>query len=160
MDASGDDFHLKNTTAGQTVNSPCIDAGGNPAQLQGLFKYSTSTLGTPDTGVVDLGYHYPIANYCRRWDLFLDNAIDFRDLAIFASSWVGALGNETYGYNITDLADFTDCWLAELPTDITPPTPNPMTWLIPPRVSTGVANAVEMKATIAVRRQRGGLLPV
>jgi predicted outer membrane repeat protein len=149
VNASGDDFHLSNITAGQKVNSPCIDAGGNPAQLQGLFKYSTSTLGTPDMGVVDLGYHYPIANYCRRWDLFIDNAIDFRDLAIFASSWVGALGNEIYGYNVTDLADFTDCWLAELPTDITPPTPNPMTWAIPPRVSTGTLNSVEMKATLA-----------
>ncbi|MGD0572722.1 MAG: right-handed parallel beta-helix repeat-containing protein [Sedimentisphaerales bacterium] len=149
VSASGDDFHLKNTTAGQTVNSPCIDAGGNPAQLHGLFKYTTSTLGTPDMGVVDLGYHYPIVNYCRQWDLFIDNAIDFRDLAVFASSWVGALGNEIYGYNITDLADFTECWLVELPTDVTPPTPNPMTWAIPPRVSTATLNSVEMKATLA-----------
>ena len=149
VSASGDDFHLKNTAAGQTVNSPCIDAGGNPAQLHGLFKYTTSTLGTPDMGVVDLGYHYPIVNYCRQWDLFIDNAIDFRDLAVFASSWVRALGNEIYGYNITDLADFTECWLVELPTDVTPPTPNPMTWAIPPRVSTATLNSVEMKATLA-----------
>ncbi|MGA2677936.1 MAG: choice-of-anchor L domain-containing protein [Sedimentisphaerales bacterium] len=147
VNASSDDFHLKSIAAGQTVNSPCIDAGGNPAQLHGLFKYSTSTLGTPDTGVVDIGYHYPIADYCRRWDLFIDNAIDFRDLAIFASSWVGAAGSETYGYNATDLADFTECWLVEMEKDLTPPTPDPMTWAIPPRVSVG--NSVEMKASLA-----------
>ncbi len=149
VSASGEDFHLKSIAAGQTVNSPCIDAGGNPAQLDGLFKYSTSTLGTPDTGVVDIGYHYPIADYCRRWDLFLDNAVDFRDLAVFASSWVGAAGSEIYGYNVTDLADFTECWLVEMEKDLTPPTPNPMTWAIAPRVSTGRLNSVEMKATLA-----------
>jgi len=131
------------------VNSPCIDAGGNPAQLNGLFKYSTSTLGTPDTGIVDIGYHYPIADYCRRWDLLLDNTVNFQDLAIFALSWVGEMGNEANGYNVTDLADFSDCWLVEMAKDVTPPTPNPMTWLIAPRVATGVANAVEMEATIA-----------
>jgi hypothetical protein len=147
VNALGDDFHLKSRAAGQATDSPCIDTGGNPAQLHGLFKYSTSTLGTPDTGVVDIGYHYSIADYCRRWDLFIDNKINFRDLAIFASSWVGEVGGGTSGYDVTDLADFTDCWLAELPTDITPPTPNPMTWAIPPRALTG--SSVEMKATLA-----------
>jgi hypothetical protein len=98
-------------------------------------------------GVVEIGYHYPIAYYCRQWDLFIDGAVNFRDLAIFASSWVGEVGSETSGYNVTELADFTDCWLAEMPTDVTPPTPNPMTWAIPPRVLTG--SSVEMKATLA-----------
>jgi len=147
VNALGDDFHLKSISAGQTVDSNCIDAGGNPAELYGLFRYSTSTLGTPDMGVVDLGYHYPIADYCRRWDLFIDNAVNFRDLAILASSWVGGVGGGTSGYYLADLADFTDCWLEDLPTDITPPAPNPMTWSIPPRVLT--ASSVEMKATIA-----------
>ncbi len=147
VDASGDDFHLKNTAAGQKVNSPCIDAGGNPAQLHGLFKYSTSTLGTPDTGVVDIGYHYLIADYCRRWDLNIDNKVDFKDLAIFALSWVGEVGNGTSGYDVTDLKDFTYCWLEELPMDIKAPTPNPMTWLIAPRALAG--SSVEMEATHA-----------
>ena len=152
VNAVGNEFHLKNRAAGQEVNSPCINAGGNPARLHGLNKYSTSTLGTPDMGVVDLGYHYLIADYCRRWDVFVDNTVNFRDLAIVAKSWVGEVGSETSGYNVTDLADFTDCWLAELsteelPTDVTPPVPDPMTWLIAPRVLN--ASSVEMTANTA-----------
>jgi hypothetical protein len=111
-----------------------------------MFRYSTSTLGTSDTGIVDLGYHYPIAEYCRKWDLYVDNLIDFRDFAVFASAWVGDLRNTGYGRD--DLKEFTYCWLEELAGDTNAPTPNPMTWAIMPRASTG--NSVEMRATTAV----------
>ena len=147
VDAVGDDFHLQNEAAGQSNDSPCIDAGGNTAASNGMFKSSTSTLGEPDTGIVDLGYHYPVADYCRRWDLYHDNHVDFLDLAVFANSWVGMLGSNSLGYNENDLYDFTTCWLSVLPVDVTPPTPNPMTWEIAPRALTGTS--VEMKARTA-----------
>jgi len=146
VNAVGNDFHLQQITAGQMVNSPCIDAGGDLSVSLGLFRYSTSTLGTSDTNIVDLGYHYPIADYCRKWDLYVDNIIDFRDFAVFASAWVGDLGN--MGYGTDDLKEFTYCWLEELGSDVNAPTPNPMTWAIPPRALTG--SSVEMMASTAV----------
>jgi hypothetical protein len=96
--------------------------------------------------IVDLGYHYPIADYCRKWDLYVDNIIDFRDFAIFASVWVDDLSGA--GYGIDDLKAFTYCWLEELGADVNAPTPNPMTWAIPPRALTG--SSVEMMASTAV----------
>jgi len=41
-------------------DSPCIDAGSQSAQDAGLSDSTTQVDGTPDTGVVDMGYHYPI----------------------------------------------------------------------------------------------------
>ena len=41
-------------------DSPCIDAGGRSAEEAGLSDRTTQADGTPDTGVVDMGYHYPI----------------------------------------------------------------------------------------------------
>jgi Subtilase family/Divergent InlB B-repeat domain/Right handed beta helix region len=146
VNAAGDDFHLEQITAGQMVDSHCIDAGGDLAVSLGMFKYSTSTLGTPDAGTVDLGYHYPIVEYCRKWDLFVDNIIDFRDFAVFASVWVDDLSGT--GYRVDDLKEFTYCWLEELAGDMNAPTPNPMTWAITPHALTG--NSVGMTASTAV----------
>ncbi|MGA2322215.1 MAG: S8 family serine peptidase [Sedimentisphaerales bacterium] len=146
VNAVGGDFHLQQITAGQMVDSPCINVGGDLAVSLGMFRYSTSTLGTSDTGIVDLGYHYPISDYCRKWDLYVDNLIDFRDFAVFASTWVDDLGG--VGYGIDDLKEFTYCWLEELGEDVNAPTPNPMTWAIPPRALTG--SSVTMTASTAV----------
>jgi len=38
--------------------SPCLDTGSAAASVYGLDTRSTRTAGTPDSGVVDLGYHY------------------------------------------------------------------------------------------------------
>ncbi len=40
--------------------SPCIDAGSRSAAEAGLSRMTTQTNGTPDTGTVDMGVHYPI----------------------------------------------------------------------------------------------------
>ncbi|MBN1592177.1 MAG: right-handed parallel beta-helix repeat-containing protein, partial [Candidatus Coatesbacteria bacterium] len=40
---------------------PCIDAGSQSAEEAGLSDRTTQTDGTPDSGMVDMGYHYPIA---------------------------------------------------------------------------------------------------
>ncbi len=42
-------------------DSPAIDAGSGPASQFGLDEMTTRTDGTPDTGIVDIGYHYPIS---------------------------------------------------------------------------------------------------
>lgn len=41
-------------------DSPCIDTGSRSAQGAGLSDRTTQADGTPDTGQVDMGYHYPI----------------------------------------------------------------------------------------------------
>ncbi|MBN2209418.1 MAG: hypothetical protein JW759_09000, partial [Candidatus Coatesbacteria bacterium] len=40
--------------------SPCINAGSQSAEAAGLSSRTTQTDGTPDTGQVDMGYHYLI----------------------------------------------------------------------------------------------------
>ena len=41
-------------------DSRCIDAGSRSASTAGLADRTTQADGTPDTGTVDMGYHYPI----------------------------------------------------------------------------------------------------
>jgi hypothetical protein len=76
----------------------------------------------------------------------VDNLIDFRDFAVFASAWVGDLRGA--GYGTDDLKEFTYCWLEQLAADMNAPIPNPMTWALLPHAITG--NSVEMRATTAV----------
>ncbi len=40
-------------------DSPCIDAGSQSASAAGLPNRTTQADGTPDTGQVDMGFHYP-----------------------------------------------------------------------------------------------------
>ncbi|MCX6639369.1 MAG: hypothetical protein NTW14_02645 [bacterium] len=54
----GSHFYLSQIAAGQSVNSPCIDAG-NPASA--MVFGSTRTDLIQDEGIVDMGYHYPVA---------------------------------------------------------------------------------------------------
>ncbi len=42
------------------VSSPCVDAGSCSAEDAGLSDRTTQVDSTPDTGTVDMGYHYPI----------------------------------------------------------------------------------------------------
>ena len=39
--------------------SPCIDAGDRSAADAQLDGYTTQADGSPDTGIVDIGFHYP-----------------------------------------------------------------------------------------------------
>jgi hypothetical protein len=40
-------------------SSPCVDAGSMSAYSAGIADKTTRTDGRPDTGIVDIGYHYP-----------------------------------------------------------------------------------------------------
>lgn len=42
------------------ATSPCIDKGSQSAENAGMAKRTTQLDNTPDTGQVDMGYHYPI----------------------------------------------------------------------------------------------------
>lgn len=52
-----DNFRLMQRRAGQTRNSPAIDAGSALAAVLGIDG-STATSNAPDVGRVDIGYHY------------------------------------------------------------------------------------------------------
>ena len=54
----GGNFYLSQTAAGQGSDSPCINAGSGTAVSLGLDDKTTRTDGLPDTGMVDMGYHY------------------------------------------------------------------------------------------------------
>jgi polygalacturonase len=51
-------FYLSNTGSGQIANSPCVDAGSEPAAFQGFDEFTARTDQTRDTGTVDVGFHY------------------------------------------------------------------------------------------------------
>ncbi len=60
-DQSSQEYFLSSTAAGQDVDSPCIDAGGVSVEEAGMQFYTTRTDFVPDTGIVDMGFHYRIA---------------------------------------------------------------------------------------------------
>lgn len=53
-----DQLFLSQKTAGQTATSPAVDAGMISAERAGMHRGTTSTSGTPDEDLVDLGFHY------------------------------------------------------------------------------------------------------
>ncbi|MBN2208101.1 MAG: right-handed parallel beta-helix repeat-containing protein [Candidatus Coatesbacteria bacterium] len=52
------DYYLSCKAAGQAADSPCIDVGSATAESLGLAGLTTRTDQIPDTGIVDMGYHY------------------------------------------------------------------------------------------------------
>lgn len=56
------DFYLSQTAAGQGQDSPCVDYGYTTAANLELDTFTTRTDSVYDTGVVDLGYHYPVGD--------------------------------------------------------------------------------------------------
>lgn len=52
-------LQLSGIASGQSADSPCIDKGSTAADTLGLGSRSVFTNQAPDTGRVDLGYHWP-----------------------------------------------------------------------------------------------------
>ena len=52
-------FYLSQMAAGQSATSPLVDAGAHTAAELGLDQLTTRTDSVRDTGLVDLGIHYP-----------------------------------------------------------------------------------------------------
>jgi len=55
-------YLLRQVAAGQDVNSPCVDAGSANANDPdiGMDTYTTRIDGAGDSGIVDMGFHYPM----------------------------------------------------------------------------------------------------
>jgi len=135
-------------------NSPAVDAGSTTSYDAGMITYTTQIdplKDTPDTGIVDIGYHYALAEPCRACDLVKDGAInmsDFDRFAALALTWMdeacGPANNWCEGADLTydfvvdanDLALIEDCNGVY---DVTPPAPNPSKWSVEPYIEDGKA---------------------
>jgi parallel beta-helix repeat protein len=51
-------YYLSQAAAGQAVDSPCVDTGNDTAANLELDDRTTRTDAVPDSGTVDMGYHY------------------------------------------------------------------------------------------------------
>jgi len=140
---------------GQGADSPCINVGSDNASTVGMSRYTTRTDRQPDTGVVDLGFHYPFLEPCRFCDLIFDGAIRFDDFAMFALSWLDEGCSEADGWcmgadltydsqvDARDLAVLADCWLV---VDTTAPDPDRAQWETKPYLSGGSAQMIAVEA--------------
>ena len=134
-------FYLSQINAGQLVDSNCVDTGSELSSLLGMVRYTTRTDGMPDTGKVDMGYHYPLVEPCRFCDLVYDGFIDFNDFAVFSQQWLDEDCSDENGWcqgsdftfdmlvGFEDFGFFAECWLVE---DTDGPLPDPSEWEIWP----------------------------
>ena len=63
------DYYLSQKSAGQSVDSSCVNAGSDTAINLGLDQMFTRTDGGLDTGMVDIGYHYSISSAAENYKL-------------------------------------------------------------------------------------------
>jgi len=60
VDVANDDFHLKQNPCQPGIVNSCVDAGDSSTSM---IVGSTRTDHVQDTGIVDMGYHYPSTHY-------------------------------------------------------------------------------------------------
>ncbi|MBN2563580.1 MAG: right-handed parallel beta-helix repeat-containing protein [Phycisphaerae bacterium] len=85
--------YLSQTAAGQAGQSPCVDAGSNTAANLGLDALTTRTDQVTDSGTVDMGYHYPLADAEPvPGDCDGNGDVDFDDLDGFIAALLGDIG--------------------------------------------------------------------
>jgi len=60
------DYYLSQTEAGQDADSPCLDAGADTAENLGMDGKTTSAMDLPDSGDVDMGFHYEIPRQANK----------------------------------------------------------------------------------------------
>jgi hypothetical protein len=81
-------YYLSQTAAGQSVQSPCVDAGGPASSLIDGTTRSDEVL---DAGVLDMGYHYPISGLpLVMGDANRDLDVDLDDFAEAQRCFTGA----------------------------------------------------------------------
>mgnify|MGYP006278445271 CR=1 FL=1 len=73
-------YYLSQTAAGQSQTSPCVDAG-DPATP--LFGGTTRTDHVPDSGIIDMGFHYPLQEPPDAGFAGLPRSIDMYDEVYF-----------------------------------------------------------------------------
>lgn len=155
----------------QTTTSPCVDKGSDNADDIGLYKHTTSTDGTRDTGVVDMGYHY-VLNTGLTGDMDYDGEVDFDDVILLNMMWLyndcvypdwcqGRDINQDGFVNYLDYSLITgeygtsDPNMSNEPNDIIAPMPNPMRWAVVPDANT--TTTISMEAAAAYDNQGGDI---
>ena len=78
------DYYLSQITAGQPADSPCVDAGSNPATYFEMDHLTTRTDNAADVGMIDIGYHYFVP---EPPDFDGSGIIDFVDFNRLAAYW-------------------------------------------------------------------------
>jgi len=122
-------YYLSQTAAGQGSDSPCVDAGSEPASSLGMDVYTTRTDNITDSGIVDIGYHYPVwagdlsDGPIAHWKLDEGAGVDANDSAgnndgilINGPTWVeGKIGDYALDFDGVDdyvaLPDNDPVWL-------------------------------------------------
>jgi hypothetical protein len=116
------DYYLSQVAAGQGVNSPCVDAGSDTAVNLGMDQLVTRTDRIEDSGIVDMGYHYP-STIVINPDVSRDGRVDLVDFGIVSGWWMdsscdggnGFCGWADIDYNgdvgLGDLLILAESWL-------------------------------------------------
>jgi C1A family cysteine protease len=79
-------FYLSHRTAGNPVDSPCVEAGSDTSAVLGLNRMTTRGDERMDVDIVDLGYHYTATfRPLVAGDFDRDRDVDAADLAAFQS---------------------------------------------------------------------------
>ncbi len=84
-------YYLSQVAAGQSADSPCLDAGDPGTASPGG---TTRTDGGPDAGVPDMGYHYE--SYAAVCDLDGSGRVDGIDLSIIGAAFGAGEGDPRY----------------------------------------------------------------
>jgi len=154
VDGPRGEYYLSQTRAGQSRNSPCVNSGSKLAGHLSMSQYTTRTDGVPDRGLVDMGYHYPLAEPCKFCDLVFDGIIQFNDFVQFASEWLSEGCSDIDGWcqgadltfdtdvGFRDLLFFGQCWLVQ---DTNAPLPDPSEWKTRPYMVTSVSARMTAK---------------
>lgn len=79
------EYYLSQIDAGQVFQSPCVDTGSDSAANVGMDTYTTRTDLMSDSGIVDMGYHYP-PDYLGG-DFDIDADMELANYVIFETAW-------------------------------------------------------------------------
>ncbi|MCK4752260.1 MAG: S8 family serine peptidase [Planctomycetes bacterium] len=154
-------YYLSQISAGQLINSNCVDAGSNLALALGFSsEYTTRTDEKTDEDIIDMGYHYPLSyklESCSVCDLFGDGNIDFGDIAELSSYWLsedcspgnqwceGADLNFDTEVSFGDFAILSNCWRVE---DTTAPASDPAEWEVQPYSTSDTSISMTAKTVV------------
>lgn len=124
-------FYLSQIAAGQAVDSPCVNTGSDTAANLDLDTMTTRSDEGVDTGIVDMGYHYPLTGEpLIMGDYDRDADVDLADFAAFQNCFTGPpvpgeepvsvspccrifdFAEPDYPDNDVDLDDYADFWSA------------------------------------------------
>lgn len=86
-----DCYYLSQSAAGEPIDSPCVDAGSATAASLGFDDLVTTRSDEiEDTGIVDIGFHFPVSGFELLFgDLDRDGIVTLEDYFEFATCFTG-----------------------------------------------------------------------